>query len=56
MSERKPISRDAISKVERDRLLNEPRQAEYRMREAYNKQPDSVIDADDWSTAEQYKP
>jgi hypothetical protein len=28
------------------------RQAEYReMREAYRKQPDSALDADDWSTA-----
>lgn len=33
------------------------RQAEYReMREAYRKQPDSAVDADDWSTAEEYKP
>ena len=33
------------------------RQAEYRaMREAYRKQPDSSSDADDWSTAEEYKP
>jgi hypothetical protein len=26
------------------------------MREAYRKQPDSALDADDWSTAEDYKP
>ena len=33
------------------------RQAEYKaMREAYRKQPDSAADADDWSTAEEYKP
>jgi metal-responsive CopG/Arc/MetJ family transcriptional regulator len=33
------------------------RQAEYRsMREAYRRQPDSPLDADDWSTAEEYKP
>ena len=33
------------------------RQAEYRaMREAYRKQPDSIWDADDWSTAEDYQP
>jgi metal-responsive CopG/Arc/MetJ family transcriptional regulator len=32
------------------------RQAEYNaMREAYQKQPDSILDADDWSTAEEYK-
>lgn len=33
------------------------RQAEYRsMRDAYRKQPDSPLDTDDWSTAEEYKP
>jgi metal-responsive CopG/Arc/MetJ family transcriptional regulator len=33
------------------------REAEYRgMREAYRKQPDSPLEADDWSTAEEYKP
>jgi metal-responsive CopG/Arc/MetJ family transcriptional regulator len=33
------------------------RQAEYRaMREAYAKQPDSIQDPGDWSTAEEYKP
>ena len=33
------------------------RQAEYRaMSEAYRKQPDSALDAADWSTAEAYKP
>jgi hypothetical protein len=32
------------------------RQAEYHgMREAYCKQPDPVLDADDWSTAEDYQ-
>ena len=32
------------------------RQAEYRaMREAYRKQPDSALDADDWSTPEEFK-
>jgi len=32
------------------------RQAEYRaMREAYRKQPDSPLDADDWSTPEEFK-
>ena len=25
------------------------------MREAYRKQPDSIVDADDWSTAEDFK-
>jgi metal-responsive CopG/Arc/MetJ family transcriptional regulator len=33
------------------------RQAEFQaMREAYRKQPDSSLDADDWSTAEAYQP
>jgi len=32
------------------------REAEYAaMREAYRKQPDSAADADDWSTAEEFK-
>ena len=32
------------------------RQAEYRaMREAYRKQPDPPLDADDWSTPEEFK-
>lgn len=33
------------------------REEEYKaIREAYRKQPDSILDADDWSTAEEYKP
>jgi Arc/MetJ-type ribon-helix-helix transcriptional regulator len=33
------------------------RRAEYRaMREAYGRKPDSPLDADDWSTAEEYRP
>jgi metal-responsive CopG/Arc/MetJ family transcriptional regulator len=33
------------------------RQAEYRtMREAYRRQPDSIADADEWSTPEDYEP
>jgi metal-responsive CopG/Arc/MetJ family transcriptional regulator len=32
------------------------RQAEYRaMREVYRKQPDSSLESDDWSTAEEYR-
>jgi predicted transcriptional regulator len=38
-------------------VRNAIRHAEYReMREAYRKHPDSALDADDWSTAEEYKP
>ncbi len=41
----------------RDAIRRAVRQAEYRaMREAYRKHPDSAHDADEWSTAEQYKP
>jgi hypothetical protein len=33
------------------------RRAEFAaMREAYRKQPDSADEADDWSTADEYKP
>jgi metal-responsive CopG/Arc/MetJ family transcriptional regulator len=47
--ERSEFIRQAIRKA--------VRQAEYcAMREAYSKQPDSSLDADDWSTAEAYKP
>jgi Arc/MetJ-type ribon-helix-helix transcriptional regulator len=32
------------------------RQAEYRaMRDAYRRQPDSALDADDWSAPEEFK-
>ena len=41
----------------RQAIRNAIRQAELRaMRKAYSKQPDSALDADDWSTAEEYKP
>jgi metal-responsive CopG/Arc/MetJ family transcriptional regulator len=41
----------------REAIRKAIRQAEYRgMREAYRRQPDSLLDADDWSTAEEYKP
>jgi metal-responsive CopG/Arc/MetJ family transcriptional regulator len=45
------------SEFVRNAIRTAVRQAEYRaMREAYRKHPDSVHDADDWSTAEEYKP
>ncbi len=45
------------SEFVRQAIRNAIREAEYRaMREAYRKQPDSLADADDWSTAEEYKP
>lgn len=41
----------------RQAIRNAVRQAEYQaMRAAYCKQPDSISDADDWSTAEDYNP
>ncbi|MGO4880918.1 MAG: CopG family transcriptional regulator [Bryobacteraceae bacterium] len=45
------------SEFVRQAIRRAVRQAEYRaMREAYRKQPDSVLEADDWSTAEDFKP
>ena len=45
------------SEFVRQAIRRAVRQAEYRaMREAYRKQPDSMRDADDWSTSEAYKP
>ncbi|HUE02790.1 MAG TPA: CopG family transcriptional regulator [Bryobacteraceae bacterium] len=45
------------SEFVRQAIRKAVRQAEYRaMREAYRKQPDAILDADDWSTAEEYKP
>ncbi len=41
----------------REAIRKAIRQAEYSaMRQAYRKQPDTGADADDWSTAEEYKP
>jgi hypothetical protein len=41
----------------RNAIRSAVRQAENRaMREAYRQQPDSALDADDWSTAEEYQP
>jgi metal-responsive CopG/Arc/MetJ family transcriptional regulator len=41
----------------REAIRKAIRQAEYRgMRKAYRMQPESALDADDWSTAEEYKP
>ena len=41
----------------RDAIRNAVREVEYRrIRQAYLAQPDSEAEADDWSTAEEYKP
>ncbi len=45
------------SEFVRQAIRKAVRQAEYKaIREAYRKQPDSASDADDWSTAEEYRP
>jgi metal-responsive CopG/Arc/MetJ family transcriptional regulator len=45
------------SEFVRQAIRRAVRQAEYRaMREAYRKQPDSISNVDDWSTAERYEP
>ena len=45
------------SEFVRQAIRRAVRQAEYRaMRDAYRKQPDSPLDADDWSNAEEFKP
>jgi metal-responsive CopG/Arc/MetJ family transcriptional regulator len=44
------------SEFVRQAIRKAVQQAEYHaMREAYRKQPDSALDADDWSTAEGYQ-
>jgi metal-responsive CopG/Arc/MetJ family transcriptional regulator len=44
------------SEFVRQAIRKAVRQAEYRaMRDAYRKQPDSALDADDWSTPEEFK-
>jgi metal-responsive CopG/Arc/MetJ family transcriptional regulator len=45
------------SEFVRQAIRRAVRRAEFAaMRDAYHKQPDSADEADDWSTAEQYKP
>ncbi len=45
------------SEFVRQAIPNAIREAEYRsIREAYRKQPDSLSEVDDWSTAEEYRP
>jgi len=51
-----PVKRQR-SEFVRQAIRKAIRQAEYQaMREAYRKQPDSAVEADDWSMAEDYKP
>jgi metal-responsive CopG/Arc/MetJ family transcriptional regulator len=45
------------SEFVRQAIRRAVRRAEFTaMREAYGRQPDSADEADDWSTAEEYKP
>jgi len=45
------------SEFVRQAIRKAVRQAEYdAMRRGYRKKPDSITDADDWSTAEEYRP
>lgn len=45
------------SEFVRQAIRKAVRQAEYEaMRRAYRKQPDSITNTDDWSTAEEYRP
>jgi hypothetical protein len=49
--------KNQLSEFVREAIRKDIRQAEYRaMREAYLRHPDSALDADDWSTAEEYEP
>jgi len=51
-----PPEKRARAEFVRQAIRGAIRQHEYRaMREAYRKQPDSVAEADDWSTAEEYE-
>jgi predicted transcriptional regulator len=52
-----PPSSRRRSQFVREAIRRAVRQAEYsRMRQAYLAKPDMEADADDWSTAEDYKP
>ena len=51
-----PPSSRRRSHFVREAIRRAVREAEYaRMRQAYLAQPDSAAEADDWSTAEEYK-
>ncbi len=51
-----PPGKRQRSEFVRQAIRKAIRQAEYRaMREAYRKNPDSALDADDWSAAETYR-
>lgn len=52
-----PSDRKGRAQFIREAIRKAIREAEYaRIRKAYEAQPDSEAEADDWSTAEGYKP
>ena len=52
-----PTAKRLRAQFIREAIRKAIREAEYeRMRQAYLAQPDSEAEADDWSTAEEYKP
>ena len=52
-----PAAKRLRAQFVRDALRKAIRHAEYeQIRKAYLKQPDSESEADDWSTAEEYRP
>ena len=52
-----PAAKRVRAQFIREAIRKAIREAEYeRMRQAYLAQPDSEAEADDWSTAEEYKP
>ncbi len=52
-----PPGKRARSEFVREAIRRAIREQEYgAMRQAYLEQPDGADDADDWSTAEEYKP
>jgi predicted transcriptional regulator len=52
-----PVAKRLRAQFIREAIRKAVREAEYeRIRQAYLAQPDSEAEADDWSTAEDYKP
>ncbi len=52
-----PAAKRRRSEFVREAIRRAVREAEYaRMRAAYERQPDSELEADDWSAAEEYRP
>ena len=57
LSEIAPVAKRQRAEFIRQAVKEAIRKREYEaIREAYRKQPDSAADADDWSSAEEWKP